>query len=54
MKFQKGIPDDTPENSVRFIREIAKEEAHSLNADFDWTDVDKGIHHEVTARDFKE
>jgi hypothetical protein len=34
IKYTKGIPDDTPENTVKAIEEILREESELLNAQF--------------------
>ena len=48
VKVSKGIPDDTPENTVRAIREILEEEARELDVSFRPEIKYSGIGGEVT------
>lgn len=53
MKISKGIPDDTPENTVRAIFDIIMEEAKPLRAEVDgpeWAEVNlsRVVHVKVT------
>ena len=41
--LKKGIPDDTPENTVRFIEEILEEEAATLNVHIERTEEQAGF-----------
>lgn len=48
MKLSKGIPDDTPENTVKAIIDILREEASSLELSVNEESARRGLGAEVT------
>jgi hypothetical protein len=50
MKINLGIPDDTPENTVRNIEEILRTEAERAGAEHERREEQKGFSRHVTIR----